>query len=113
MTNVLSFNQAISQKFNPREYTYDIDSIPIGILKVKLDFKIYTKNAVGVTCYFSLELTEVKFALTVFRLKSGKREYKLPNSNIDFKTCATDQLYEIDVVKNSKGNIKIENAKLI
>lgn len=113
MINVYSYQQALSKGYEPGLYTYQAKNIPIGTYKAKLDFKIYAKKAIAVTCYFSLELTDVKFALTVFRLKSGKREYKLPNCDADFKTCVTDQIYEIEVAKNSKGNIKFVNAKLI
>lgn len=109
--NVLSFNQAIENGCEPREFSYSKNIVPKGTFKANLEFKIYAKKLVGITCYFSLELTGTQIALTVYRQKD--RVYRIPGSDIDFKTCPIDELYEITIGENGKGNIKFSNARLV
>lgn len=49
--NVQTFNEAITAGREPRDYLFDTAALPIGTVHAFLDFKIWTKNAAGITCF--------------------------------------------------------------
>lgn len=107
MSNVLSWNQALEQGLNPRDYSYRKEDVPLGEYIASLDFKIWAKDATGVSCYFTKVDTDQKILLTVYRTHDT-REYIL--DGVDFKECPTGK-YLITVELNSKGNIKFSKVK--
>lgn len=111
MRNVLSWNEALEENYEPRDYSYQKEDIQEGEYLVSLDFKIWSKKVTGITCYFTNQKTNQKFQLTVYRDKDG--EYKLKDCEIDFAECPIEALYKINVGKNNKGNIKFIAAELI
>jgi len=106
MNTILSWNQAIEQGFEPRNFSYKKEDIPIGTHKATLDFKIWAKNAVGISCYFTINETNQKIILTVYRDRTT-REYTIKDA--DFGDVNSSQEYTITVKLNSKGNIKFED----
>lgn len=104
MRNVLSWRVALDQGFEPRNYPYTADKIPIGQMQAKLDFKIWSKKTIGINCYFTALSTGQKFQLTVFRNELTK-EYKIKGGAIDFATCPTEVVYEIEVGVNGKQRV--------
>lgn len=103
MSNILSWTQAITKGFEPRNYSYKKEDIPIGTYNANLDFMIWAKAASGVTCYFTITDTNQKVILTVYRDRATK-EYVL--GNVDFRTVEHNQEYLISIGLNSKNNIK-------
>lgn len=110
--NVNTFLQALDAGREPREYLYDTHYLPIGNVYALLDFKIWTKNAAGVTCFFSDNDTGKKFRLTVFRRKDN-HEYKLDDGIIDFRNCPLDTLYHLMTEKNTNGNVMLRRAVIV
>lgn len=111
MRNVLSWNEALEENYEPRDYSYQKEDIQEGEYLASLDFKIWSKKVSGITCYFTNQETDKKFQLTVYR--NGDTEYKLKDCEIDFAECLTEALYKINVGNNNKGNIKFIAAELI
>ena len=107
----MSWNIALEENYEPRDYSYHKEDIQEGEYLASLDFKIWSKKVSGITCYFTNQETNQKFQLTVYR--NGDREYKLKDCEIDFAYCPTEALYKINVGKNGKGNIKFIAAELI
>ena len=105
MDTILSWNQAIEQGFEPRDYSYKKEDIPIGTHKATLDFKVWAKSTVGISCYFTINDTNRKIILTVYRDRTT-REYTIKDT--DFRDLNISQEYAITVKVNSKGNIKFE-----
>lgn len=112
MNNVLSWNMALEENYEPRDYSYHKEDIQEGEYLASLDFKIWSKKIPGITCYFTNQETDQKFQLTVYRDKKD-REYKLRNCETEFEICPTEALYKINVGENGKGNIKFIAAELM
>jgi hypothetical protein len=81
--------------------------VPLGEYIAFLDFKIWAKDATGVSCYFTKVDSDQKILLTVYRTHDT-REYVL--DGVDFKECPNAN-YLITVELNSKGNIKFSKVK--
>lgn len=64
-----SFVQAVEAGYNPSEYfVHEGDDFPQGEFVATLDFKVWTKKAMGLGCYFTLKGGH-KIVLTAFRVE--------------------------------------------
>ena len=110
--NVLSWNPALEQGYEPRLYPFNPGDMPAGTYNAKLDFKIWAKKTMAVVCYFTLTDTGQKCCLSVFRTKEDE-QYILPGGNIDFTTSPIGQLYRISITYNAKGKPVFKEGVLL
>lgn len=103
-SNVVTWNGALEKGFQPQVYSFKIEQVPMGVVKATLDFKIWSKTTMGISCYFTELGTGKKFQLMVFRRHSDK-EYKLEKGELDFKCCAVKTVYVVRVELNGKGKV--------
>lgn len=108
-SNVLSWNVALEKGYEPRLYPYATEHVLLGEYKALLDFKIWAKKAMAICCYFTQKDTGIKFQLTVYRRQKDE-QYRLYNSDIDFKVCPVNTAYLISVNLNSKQKAALKNA---
>jgi len=106
---VMSWNVAIRNGYDPGLYIYNADDIPLGDYEATLQFKIWAKNAMGITCYFIQKQTGKKFRLTVFRQPSTEA-YTLDSGGMSFVDIAVNCDYLLKVSRNDKGRIIFEKA---
>jgi len=109
MRNVLTWRTALDQGFEPRDYPYAAEKVPVGTLQAKLDFKIWSKKAIGINAYFTAVPGGQKFQFTVFRNELTK-EYALKGGKIDFASCPTGVFYGIEVGVNEKQRVLFLSA---
>lgn len=67
----LSFTQALSLGFQPREYS---TSVPEGEFVARLDFRMWGKS-VNLRCFFTHMETGGKFSLAAYRSHFGKEHF--------------------------------------
>lgn len=111
-SNVLSWQQALREGCEPRNYPYATNEVPLGKFNARLDFKIWGKKAIGISCYFTCMESGKNFQLTVYR-QHDDHSYRLDNGTVDFKTCPTPGIYRIETGINGKGNIRFISAGFI
>lgn len=107
--NVLTWKAALAGGFEPRLYSYT--DVPVGIYAAHLDFKIWAKKIVAVSCYFTQIDTGSKIQLTVYCNEKGI--YQVGNSAINFASCATGRIYRVHVIANQKKKIVFSAAALL
>jgi len=112
MSNVLTWKKALDDGYEPRLYPYAAESIPTGQFEARLDFKIWAKNTMGVSCYFTATADNKKFKLTVFRRKSDE-QYALENEALDFTQCPVEVSYLITVGLNKSGTAIFRSASVV
>ena len=110
--NVMSWNVAIENGYNPSLYSYNASNIPLGEYKARLDFKIWAKKVMGISCYFVHEETGNKFQLTIYRQPATK-EYTLDSGGISFDDSPVGCMYQLKVTRNDKGRIIFEKAQVL
>jgi hypothetical protein len=110
--NVLSWDVALDKGYEPRLYFYTFEDVPLGEYEAILDFKIWAKTIIGISCYFTQAGTGKKFQLTVY-CKPGVGVYKIEGCKIDFAQCPIERLYQISVIANEKKRIVFANARLL
>lgn len=110
--NVLSWNIALVNGYQPKLYPYITEHVPLGVYEAVLDFKIWAKKAMAICCYFTQKDTGKKFQLSVYR-RQKEELYRLDESDIDFKVCPVDTVYLITVDLNGKQKSAFKNAVLL
>jgi len=108
--NVLSFGMAIAQGFEPKQYPYQVSEVPIGHVEAILDFKVWAKKLMGISCFFTEARTGRHFLLTVYCTTRG---YRVTNSQVDFSSCPIQASYSLIIGKNYSGNLELEKVTLI
>jgi hypothetical protein len=110
--NVLTWLQALRAGWEPGDYHYTFDKVPVGRYLVNLDFKIWAKKVMAVNCYCTLVNSGVKICLTVYcREQSG--QYRLAGGTVDFTTCPTQSCYDIEIIADQKKKIQLIRATLM
>jgi len=109
---VMSWNVAIENGYNPSLYAFNADDIPFGEYEAVLDFKVWAKNTMGISCHFVQKQTGKKFKLTVFRQPATKA-YTLDSGGMSFVESPVNCNYLLKVSRNDKGRIVFEKAKII
>jgi hypothetical protein len=112
MSNVLTWENALDDGHEPSLYPYAAELIPMGQFEARLDFKIWAKNTMGVSCYFTVTVDNKRFKLTVFRRKNDE-QYMLENETLDFADCPVGVSYLITVAKNKTGNAVFKSAAIV
>lgn len=107
-SNVLTWSNALAKGFNPGSYSYS--DVPLGDYNARLDFKIWAKKVMAISCYFTRTDSENKIQLTVYCNEAGI--YKPGISEVNFANCEIGRTYRIKVIANQKKKIVFENATL-
>ncbi|WP_276481002.1 hypothetical protein [Paraflavitalea pollutisoli] len=97
---VLSWKQAITQGYEPRQYEYLPGPLPNDIFDAILDFKIWAKVP-GINGYFTISDTGKKIQLSVYL--SASRTYYIGKHSIDFYRCPVGCLYQLQIGRTGKG----------
>ena len=111
MSNVETWKKALDSGHEPRDYPYAGEEVPLGQFEVTLDLKVWAKNTMGISCYFTALASGKKFRLTVFRRKSDE-VYALTGSELDFKESPVNCNYLITVTANKKNEAVLQAAEL-
>jgi len=109
---VLTWKMAIEHGYNPSEYSYDGDDFPLGEFEAILEFKIWAKNTMGISCYFIEKHTGKKFRLTVFRQPATKA-YTLDSGGKSFVESPVNCNYLLKVSRSNKGRIIFEKVEVV
>lgn len=109
--NVLSWKAAIQKGLQPGSYPYQPEHVPSAEVTATLDFKIWAKKLMGVSCYFTEVHTGRKFQLTVY-CKNATGKYTIDGSMIDFAVCTTGCIYHLSIALHPSGGVILEKAFL-
>jgi hypothetical protein len=105
-SNVLAWKDALAKGLSPGLYSYK--DVPVGQYLALLDFKIWAKKVMAISCYFTLPDTGVKIQLTVYCCNEAGM-YKLGNGEVNFATCEIGRVYRVKIEANEKekNNIRM------
>lgn len=109
--NVLSWGVALDKGYTPWLYVYAPKEVPMGEFDAILDFKIWAKKVMGISCYFTQMGTGRKFQLTVY-LDLRTRLYRIQGCEVDFVQSPIGHCYQVKVSLHSKGRTVFEKAVL-
>ncbi|MBB6108694.1 hypothetical protein SAMN05421821_10271 [Mucilaginibacter lappiensis] len=105
---VLGFKPALEAGFEPRNYSWSPDVVPVGEYEATLDFMIWSKKHVAVDCYLTTGHGK-QIRLTAYRNKA--EDYMAGDTAVPYLSFETELI--ITVVLNGAGNPKWTNAAVI
>jgi len=108
-TTVLGFYPALEAGYEPRNYSWTTEDVPVGEYEAKLDFMIWSKKQVAINCYLTTPNSGKQFRLTAYRNKA--EDYMAGAISVRFLPFGSVLLVTIDL--NGSGNPKWTNAVLI
>lgn len=98
-TNVLQFNTALDAGFEPRNYTYKKEEVPLGNYDARLDFIIWSKNGNAINCFFTVFPSGQLISLSVY--KNDEDDFLLGNLTVGSLTFGS--VFHLNVEQNFKG----------
>jgi len=108
-TTVLGFYPALEAGYEPRNYSWTTEDVPVGEYEAKLDFMIWSKKQVAINCYLTTPKSGQHFRLTAYRNKA--EDYLAGAIAVRFLPFGSVLLVTIEL--NGSGNPKWTNAVLI
>jgi len=108
-TPVLGFYPALEAGFEPRNYSWTTEDVPVGEYEAKLDFMIWSKKQVAINCYLTGLNSGQHFRLTAYRNKA--EDYMA--GAIAVRSLPFGSVLLVTIELNGSGNPKWTNAALI
>lgn len=66
-TTVLEFFPALEAGYEPKNYSYLKEDVPLGSYLARLDFMLWSKTYMAVNCFFTLQGSGKKISLSVYK----------------------------------------------
>jgi hypothetical protein len=108
-TTVLGFYPALEAGYEPRNYSWTTEDVPVGEYKAKLDFMIWSKKQVAINCYLTTLNSGQHFRLTAYRNKAD--DYMA--GGVAVRLLPFGSVLLVTVELNGSCNPKWTNAVLI
>jgi len=104
----VGFKPALEAGFEPRNYSWSADVVPVGDYEATLDFMIWSNRHVAVDCYLSTDDGK-QIRLTVYRNKAD--DYFAGQTAVAYLPFGTRLAVKVEL--NGNGNPKWTNATVI
>jgi hypothetical protein len=108
-TTVLGFYPALEAGYEPRNYSWLTEEVPVGEYEAKLDFMIWSKKQVAINCYLTIPNSGQHIRLTAYRNKA--EDYMAGATTVRFLPFGSVLLVTVEL--NGSGNPKWSNAVLV
>ena len=105
----MGFYPALEAGYEPSNYSWTTEDVPVGEYEAKLDFMIWSKKQVAINCYLTTPNSGQHFRLTAYRNKA--EDYMAGAIAVRFLSFSSVLLVTIEL--NGSGNPKWTNAVLI
>lgn len=107
-TTVLEFFTALEVGYEPKDYSYAREEIPLGNYHAKLDFMLWSKSGLTINCFFSLQDSGKKITLSVYKKSSRQGRYMAGDTEVRFLPFCTE--LKLTVEQNEIGKPILTDA---
>ena len=106
---VIGFKPALEGGFQPQNYSWLPDIVPLGEYEAILDFMIWSKKLIAIDCFFTTVSDNRKIRLTAY--KNQGEDYMVGGIAVSYLSLGTRLV--VSIVLNNKGNPKWKNALVV
>lgn len=105
----ITYKQAMEVGLPVKDYEYK--GLPLGAIKVQLDFKMWGKFD-NLELFFTELDTGKKFKISVYRDKNDNNRFTDRAGAIDFsESYINGDLFSFEIATTAKGNFSLKSAK--
>lgn len=107
-TTVMEFFPALEAGYEPKNYSYYKEDVPLGSYKAKLDFMLWSKTYMAVNCFFTIVKSQKKISLSVYK-KPGEDGLYLAGE-LEVRFVPFDAILHLTVDANQNGKPVLVDA---
>src|SRR5687768_10877641 len=101
-TTVLEFFPALEAGYEPKNYSYYKEDVPLGNYKATLDFMLWSKSYMAVNCFFTIDGSLKKISLSVYKKPGGEGVYLAGETEVRFVPFGSVMTLTVEANQNGK-----------
>jgi len=101
-TTVLEFFPALEAGYEPKNYSYYKEDVPLGNYKATLDFMLWSKSYMAVNCFFTISGSLKKISLSVYKKSGEDGSYLAGETEVRFVPFGSVMILTVDANQNGK-----------
>ncbi|MBB6271898.1 hypothetical protein HDF26_002355 [Pedobacter cryoconitis] len=101
-TTVLEFFPALEAGYEPKNYSYYKEDVPLGNYKAKLDFMLWSKTYMAVNCFFTIIKSGKKISLSVYKKPGEDGLYLAGELEVRYVPFGSTLKLVVDANQNGK-----------
>lgn len=105
-TTVMGFFPALEAGYEPKNYSFYKQEVPIGNYLAKLDFMLWSKTFMAINCFFTIKDGGKKISLSVYKKAGVDDLYLAGDTEIRFVSFGTMLLLSVESNQNGKPVLK-------
>jgi len=95
-TTVLEFFPALEAGYDPKNYSYAKEQVPLGTYAVKLDFMLLSKSGLTINCFFTLVDSHKKITLSVYHKAANQGRYMAGETEVRYLPFGTELVLTVE-----------------
>lgn len=107
-TTVMAFFPALEAGFEPKNYSFYKEDVPIGTYLAKLDFMLWSKTFMAINCFFTMKDSGKKISLSVYKKAGNDDLYLAGDTEIRYISFGT--MLQLSVEANQNGKPVLRDA---
>jgi len=101
-TTVMEFFPALEAGYEPKNYSYYKEDVPLGSYKAKLDFMLWSKTYMAVNCFFTIKGSLKKISLSVYKKPGEDGLYLAGETEVRFVPFGSTMHLTVEANQNGK-----------
>lgn len=101
-TTVLEFFPALEAGYQPKNYSYYKEDVPLGTYKAKLNFMLWSKTHMAVNCFFTIVGSQKKISLSVYKKPGEDGAYLAGELEVRFLPFGSTLQLTVEANQNGK-----------
>ncbi|MBB2147332.1 hypothetical protein [Pedobacter gandavensis] len=107
-TTVMGFFPALEVGYEPKNYSFYKEDVPIGVYLAKLDFMLWSKTFMAINCFFTIKESGKKISLSVYK-KTGVDDLYLAGET-EIRFVPFGAIMQLSVESNLNGKPVLKDA---
>lgn len=101
-TTVMEFFPALEAGYEPKNYSFYKEDVPVGSYIAKLDFMLWSKTYMAINCFFTISSSGKKISLSVYK-KAGEDDlFSAGDTEVRFVPFGTVMYLVVESNQNGK-----------
>jgi hypothetical protein len=105
-TTVMEFFPALEAGYEPKNYSFMKEDVPIGAYIAKMDFMLWSKTYMAINCFFSIPNSRKKISLSVYKKPGEDGLYLAGETEVRYVPFGSMMYLVVEANQNGKPVLK-------